>query len=228
MTRATATAGADATDQENASLVAHALDACEAWLGARHVDHDDPAHHWPSLHQPRTLDWTHLVHLRRPEPAFPELFVGPEDEPRERGSFTLTDRRMGPRDVEQEIDYCLSATSATRTRAPRACATRRRGTSRRTRSASRSRAARSRRRSARCTSCVATATPLGALALVCIDNPMCPGTGHRICNDCMKACVFQKQEPVNIPQIETRVLTETCCRSRGASRSTACSRGGTR
>ena len=49
---------------------------------------------------------------------------------------------------------------------------------------------------------------LGALAIVCIDNPMCPGTGHRICNDCMKACVFQKQEPVNIPQIETRVLTE--------------------
>ena len=38
---------------------------------------------------------------------------------------------------------------------------------------------------------------------------MCPGTGHRICNDCMKACIFQKQEPVNIPQIETRVLTET-------------------
>ena len=41
-----------------------------------------------------------------------------------------------------------------------------------------------------------------------VDNPMCAGTGHRICNDCMKACVFQKQEPVNIPQIETRVLTE--------------------
>ena len=37
---------------------------------------------------------------------------------------------------------------------------------------------------------------------------MCPGTGHRICNDCMKACIFQKQEPVNIPQIETGVLTD--------------------
>jgi NADPH-dependent glutamate synthase beta subunit-like oxidoreductase/NAD(P)H-flavin reductase len=48
---------------------------------------------------------------------------------------------------------------------------------------------------------------IGALALVCIDNPMCPGTGHRICNDCMKSCIFQKQEPVNIPQAETGVLT---------------------
>ncbi len=50
--------------------------------------------------------------------------------------------------------------------------------------------------------------PIGALALVVVDNPMCPGTGHRICNDCMKSCIFQKQEPVNIPQIETGVLTD--------------------
>ena len=49
---------------------------------------------------------------------------------------------------------------------------------------------------------------IGALAIVIIDNPMCPGTGHRICNDCMKACIYQKQEPVNIPQIETGVLTD--------------------
>jgi NADPH-dependent glutamate synthase beta subunit-like oxidoreductase/NAD(P)H-flavin reductase len=50
---------------------------------------------------------------------------------------------------------------------------------------------------------------VAAMAIIAIDNPMCPGTGSRICNDCMKACVFQKQEPVNIPQVETRVLTET-------------------
>ncbi|HYO77190.1 MAG TPA: FAD-dependent oxidoreductase, partial [Thermoanaerobaculia bacterium] len=43
---------------------------------------------------------------------------------------------------------------------------------------------------------------------VMIDNPMCPGTGHRICNDCMRACIFQKQDPVNIPQIETGALTD--------------------
>ncbi len=50
--------------------------------------------------------------------------------------------------------------------------------------------------------------PLGALAMIMLDNPMCPGTGHRICNDCMKGCIFQKQEPVNIPENETAVLTE--------------------
>jgi NADPH-dependent glutamate synthase beta subunit-like oxidoreductase/NAD(P)H-flavin reductase len=50
--------------------------------------------------------------------------------------------------------------------------------------------------------------PLGALATVIIDNPMCAGTGHRICNDCMKSCIYQKQEPVNIPLAETRGLRD--------------------
>ena len=44
--------------------------------------------------------------------------------------------------------------------------------------------------------------------MVTIDNPMCAGTGHRICNDCMKGCIFQKQEPVNIPLVETSALTD--------------------
>src|SRR5260221_566288 len=49
---------------------------------------------------------------------------------------------------------------------------------------------------------------LSALAVIVIDNPMAAATGHRICNDCMKSCIFQKQEPVNIPQIETRTLKD--------------------
>lgn len=49
---------------------------------------------------------------------------------------------------------------------------------------------------------------LGAFATITIDNPMVAGTGHRICNDCMKACIYQKQEPVNIPMIETQVLND--------------------
>lgn len=49
---------------------------------------------------------------------------------------------------------------------------------------------------------------IAPLAIIMIDNPMCPVTGQRICNDCMKACIYQKQQPVNIPQIETRVLLD--------------------
>jgi hypothetical protein len=49
---------------------------------------------------------------------------------------------------------------------------------------------------------------IAALAIVTVDNPLCAATGHRICNDCMKACIYQKQEPVNIPEAETRTLKD--------------------
>jgi NADPH-dependent glutamate synthase beta subunit-like oxidoreductase/NAD(P)H-flavin reductase len=49
---------------------------------------------------------------------------------------------------------------------------------------------------------------IAALAIIAVDNPLCAATGHRICNDCMKACIYQKQEPVDIPQAETRTLKD--------------------
>lgn len=49
---------------------------------------------------------------------------------------------------------------------------------------------------------------LGALAMIMIDNPLCAATGHRICNDCMKSCIYQKQQPVDIPKIESRTLQD--------------------
>ena len=50
---------------------------------------------------------------------------------------------------------------------------------------------------------------LSALAIIVIDNPTVAVTGHRICNDCLKACIYQKQDPVNIPLIESNILEET-------------------
>jgi NADPH-dependent glutamate synthase beta subunit-like oxidoreductase/NAD(P)H-flavin reductase len=50
--------------------------------------------------------------------------------------------------------------------------------------------------------------PLAAFALIAVDNPMVASTGHRICNDCMKSCIYQKQDPVDIPQAETRTLKD--------------------
>jgi len=47
---------------------------------------------------------------------------------------------------------------------------------------------------------------IAPLAMVMLDNPMCPATGYRICNDCMKACIYQKQKPVDIPAVETDSL----------------------
>ncbi len=50
--------------------------------------------------------------------------------------------------------------------------------------------------------------PLAALGIIAVDNPMAAATGHRICNDCMKSCIYQKQDPVDIPQAETRTLKD--------------------
>jgi NADPH-dependent glutamate synthase beta subunit-like oxidoreductase len=47
---------------------------------------------------------------------------------------------------------------------------------------------------------------IGALAVICIDNPMVAATGHRICNDCRQTCIFQKQEAVNVPGVESNIL----------------------
>lgn len=48
---------------------------------------------------------------------------------------------------------------------------------------------------------------LSPLAVIMIDNPLCILTGERICNDCQKACIFQKQEGVDVPAIESAILT---------------------
>ncbi len=49
---------------------------------------------------------------------------------------------------------------------------------------------------------------LAALCVVTIDNPLVAATGHRICNDCSMACIFQKQDPVDIPGVETQNLKD--------------------
>jgi NADPH-dependent glutamate synthase beta subunit-like oxidoreductase/NAD(P)H-flavin reductase len=200
--------GAVDTDAARATSVAFALDAIEAWLATRRHDRTDPAHRWPSLHAPKSLDFSRLVELRRPDEHKAELFVGPEHERRERTDFALTDRRMGARDVEQEIDYCLF------------CHARDKDSCAKGISEPKSGAVKKNPLGVALSGCPLDekisemhlmrreGDTIAALALVCIDNPMLPGTGHRICNDCMKACIFQKQEPVNIPQIETRVMTE--------------------
>lgn len=47
---------------------------------------------------------------------------------------------------------------------------------------------------------------IGALAVIMIENPLLAATGHRICNDCTKSCIYQKQDPVRIPEVETHIL----------------------
>ncbi len=198
------------SDEELLSFLEKTLEQYALWC---HLRREHPAlkpeiRGWISFKLPETVDYQHLVATDRPNPAVPEERVGPAGSRRRREGFTLTDPRMTRREVLGETHYCLlcherekdtcakgffDAKTAAWQKNPlgislKGCPLdekisemhelRREGDS------------------------------IGALALVCIDNPMCPGTGHRICNDCMKGCIFQKQDPVNIPQIETGVLTD--------------------
>ncbi|MFO0551684.1 MAG: FAD-dependent oxidoreductase [Polyangiaceae bacterium] len=196
------------TDAQDLEVAALALDAVEAWLAARRVDANDPAHGWPSLRAPHSIDAEQLVQLRRPDPKLPELFVGPEHERRLRDGFALTDRRMSRRSVEQEVDYCLLCHDRDKDSCSKGLVEAKTGALKKNALGVPLAGCPLGEKISEMHTMRGKGDSIAALALVCVDNPMLPGTGHRICNDCMKACVFQKQEPVNIPEVETNSLTD--------------------
>ncbi len=160
---------------------------------------------WVSFVRPETLHYKQLVQITRPEPGLPEALEGPEELRRLRDGFHLTDPRMSRKEYLREIDYCIL------------CHPREKD------SCSHGMADASGKwkpnplgiplagcpleeRISEMHSLRKRGAAIAALAMIMLDNPMCPGTGHRICNDCMKGCIFQKQDPVNIPQAETGIL----------------------
>ncbi len=175
--------------------------ALRRWCAAR--VHDPAYRHWVTFRFPETLDYWRLVQTKTDGPRL----HGPDARLRRRDGFKLTDPRMESRDVLSEIHYCVLCHERDKDSCSKGL------------------------RDAKGDIAVnplgisldgcpldekisemhalrKAGDAIGALALVMLDNPMCPGTGHRICNDCMKSCIYQKQEPVNIPQIETGVLTD--------------------
>ncbi|HET8773871.1 MAG TPA: FAD-dependent oxidoreductase [Thermoanaerobaculia bacterium] len=159
---------------------------------------------WTSFRLPQPLHFDRLVPTERVDEV---RFGGEHHEFRRRDAFHLTDPRMTPREVTDETHYCIycherKKDSCSRgflqpnnTYKPNPLGMALEGCP-------------LDERIGEMNFLRADGDAIGALALVMIDNPMCPGTGHRICNDCMRGCIFQKQDPVNIPQIETGTLTD--------------------
>ena len=181
------------------------LNILEVWSAIQFYKCDK---NWYSFKTPHTLDYQNLVNIVRPNEKIPNELSGAIENMRRRDGFKLTDDRGTMRDALYEVDYCLICHE----REKDSCSTGLHEPK----------------------SVNVKQNPLGialegcpldekisemhllkregdsiaSLALVTIDNPMCAGTGHRICNDCMKGCIFQKQEPVNIPLAETATLTD--------------------
>ena len=163
---------------------------------------------WSSFHLPENMDYAALVETERPNPAIPEERIGPPSRRRRRDGFELTDRRMTRREVLGQTHYCLLCHEREKDSCSKGFFDEKTNTFQKNPLGIALAGCPLDEKISEMHQLRQEGDSIGALALICIDNPMCPGTGHRICNDCMKGCIFQKQEPVNIPQIETGVLTD--------------------
>src|SRR5439155_1463263 len=151
---------------------------------------------WVFLRLPRPLDFQQLVPLRRPRADRPEILAGHEEHQRRRDGFRLTDPRMSAREVRSEIDYCIYCHEREKDSCAKGFAEKDSPRYRKNPLGTPLTGCPLEERISEMHTAAREGDFLSALALVCIDNPMAPGTGHRICNDCMKACVYQKQDPV--------------------------------
>ena len=163
---------------------------------------------WVSFRLPGPVDFHHLVETERPDPFLSEVRVGPGHRRRRREGFGLTDPRMTRREVLGETHYCILCHDRDKDSCAKGFFDEKTGTWQKNPLGIELKGCPLDEKISEMHQLRREGDSLGALALVVIDNPMCPGTGHRICNDCMKGCIFQKQDPVNIPQIETGVLTD--------------------
>ncbi len=164
--------------------------------------------HWMTFKSPARTDFNDLVPVEFDDRGSYTTLKGPQHHRRRRDGFALTDTRAERRETLYEVDHCIYCHD----RDTDSCSKGMRQNKDNTYKVN-------------ALGVTVTGCPLeekisemhlvkrrgdniGALALIIIDNPMCPGTGHRICNDCMKGCIYQKTEPVNIPQVETNTLTD--------------------
>ncbi len=181
-----------------------ALHLVEAWSASAFFNKSKK---WYSFRTPHPLDYQNLVHLIHPEPELHNIMRGADEELRRRDGFKLTDDRGTMRDALYEINYCLICHE----REKDSCSTGLHepdGNVKRNPLGIKLEGCPLDEKISEMHLLKKQGDAIGSLALVTIDNPMCAGTGHRICNDCMKGCIFQKQEPVNIPLAETATLTD--------------------
>ncbi|MGZ8227713.1 MAG: pyridine nucleotide-disulfide oxidoreductase [Methylococcaceae bacterium] len=192
---------------QNGEFVAFLMDIVQRWSFVAQQDNDVVAD-WLSFKFPEKRDFDHLVEHDTVDRGEFTAWMGELEHRRRRDGFKLTDPRFNQRQVLSEVNHCIYCHE----RDTDSC----------------SKGMRNKKTNTFKVDPLGVTTigcPLdekisemhlvkrrgdniGALALIIIDNPMCPGTGHRICNECMKGCIYQKTDPINIPQIETNVLTD--------------------
>ncbi|TMJ61812.1 MAG: pyridine nucleotide-disulfide oxidoreductase, partial [Alphaproteobacteria bacterium] len=156
---------------------------------------------------PHRLDMHHLVPVQTVERDGVTMLRLPEDEWRRRDGFALTDRGTDLTGALDQANYCIWCHNQGKDSCSKGLKEKD-GTFKKSVFGVTLAGCPLEEKISEMNLVKAHGNSLGALAIVAVDNPICAATGHRICNDCMKACIYQRQDPVDIPQIETRTLKD--------------------
>ena len=157
---------------------------------------------------PHRVDPQHLVAVETIERDGVTMLRLPEHEWRHREGFALTDAGMNTQQALDQINYCIWCHTQGKDSCSKGLKDRKTGAFQKSPFGVALAGCPLDEKISEMHTLRAQGSVLGAFATIAIDNPMMAATGHRICNDCMKACIYQKQEPVDIPQAETHILRD--------------------
>ena len=190
----------------NAEAIDEAL-RYAAW--ATITDAGKAAHKGGTLFRvPHRVDPAHLVPVETIERDGVTMLRLPEHEWRQREGFSLTDPGMNTQQALDQINYCIWCHTQGKDSCSQGLKDRKTGAYQKSPFGVTLAGCPLDEKISEMHTLRAEGSVLGAFATIAIDNPMMAATGHRICNDCMKACIYQKQEPVDIPQAETHILRD--------------------
>src|SRR5579875_3419907 len=158
--------------------------------------------------QPHKLDMLNLVHLEKHEVAGAVVDRYPPERWRRRDGFKLTDAGTDLLGALDNANYCIWCHEQSKDSCSHGLKEKKTGAFQKSAFGVTLAGCPLEEKVSEMNMAKARGHAVGALAIAVVDNPMLAGTGHRICNDCMKACIYQKQDPVDIPQIETRTLKD--------------------
>ncbi|MBV9251942.1 MAG: FAD-dependent oxidoreductase, partial [Acetobacteraceae bacterium] len=157
---------------------------------------------------PHRVDPNHLVPVQTMERDGVTMLRLPEEHWRPRDGFGLTDYGMNTQQALDQMNYCIWCHAQSKDSCSKGLKDRKTGAFQKSPFGVTLAGCPLDEKISEMHALRAQGSVLGAFATIAIDNPMMAATGHRICNDCMKACIYQKQDPVDIPQAETSVLKD--------------------
>ena len=160
------------------------------------------------FHVPHRLDYQHLVPVETIERDGVTMLRLPEHHWRPRDGFALTDAGMNAQQALDQINYCILCHTQGKDSCRHGLKDRKSGEFQKSPFGVTLAGCPLDEKISEMHTLRAQGSAIGAFAIIAIDNPMMAATGHRICNDCMKSCIYQRQDPVDIPQAETRVLKD--------------------